>query len=53
MKTTQKILTLAFAASVLAFSTTSCSKSSIADEDALYENTQGIDKHKITVPKYG
>ena len=53
MKTTQRLLTLTFAFAVLGISATSCSKASIADEDALYENTQGIDKHKITVPKYG
>ena len=53
MKTSLRFLTLAFTITVFGSSLTSCSKASVADEDALYENTQGIDKHKITVPKYG
>ena len=53
MKTLQRLLTLTFAITIFSISATSCSKASVADEDALYENTQGIDKHKITVPKYG
>ena len=53
MKTTRRILTLALAIGILGLTAVSCSKSSIADEDALYDNQQGIDKYKIFVPTNG
>ena len=48
-----KLLSFAFAIAILSLSTVSCSKSSVADEDALYDNHQGVDRYKVEVPKNG
>ncbi len=48
-----KLLSFAFAIAILGLTAVSCSKASVADEDALYENQQGIDKYKIFVPTNG
>ncbi|ETN95562.1 hypothetical protein [Zhouia amylolytica] len=38
---------------VASFALTSCSPSSVADEDNLYDNTQGVEKSKIQMPSAG
>lgn len=53
MKTVKRTLTFVLATGILAFTAISCSKASVADEDALYENHQGIDRTKIKVPEHG
>ena len=53
MKTTRRILTLALAIGILGLTAVSCSKASVADEDALYDNHQGVDRYKVEVPKNG
>ncbi|MBL7473566.1 hypothetical protein [Robertkochia sediminum] len=53
MKTFKRTLTFVLATGILAFTAVSCSKASVADEDALYETHQGVDKNKIVVPTNG
>ncbi|WP_168731278.1 hypothetical protein [Robertkochia marina] len=53
MKTIYKFLSFTFALAILSLSVVSCSKSSIADEDALYDIKEGIDRTKIWVPTNG
>lgn len=42
-----------FALIALSILFVSCSPNSIADEDNLYDNQQGIDKKDIWVPRWG
>lgn len=42
-----------FALIALSILFVSCSPNSIADEDNLYDNQQGIDKRDIFVPRWG
>ncbi len=49
----KSLLSFLFAIAILSLTAISCSKSSVADEDALYENTQGVDRYKVVVPKNG
>lgn len=54
MYTIKKYLFAAAAVALLAVSFVSCSNDSVADTDALYNNTQGfIDKGDIVVPPHG
>ena len=53
MKTIQRLLSFVFAIGILSLSAVSCSKASVADEDALYQNHQGIEKSRIIVPTNG
>ncbi|WP_224490529.1 hypothetical protein [Robertkochia flava] len=53
MKTTGKILSFVFAIGILSISVVSCSKSSVADEDSLYEQHEGVDRYKVQVPENG
>ncbi len=53
MKTFKSTITFIFAIALIAVSTVSCSKASVEDEDALYENTQGVDRNKIWIPTNG
>ncbi|MBL7471191.1 hypothetical protein [Robertkochia sediminum] len=53
MNSLKRTFAFLFATAILALSATSCSKASVADEDALYETHQGVDKNKIVVPTNG
>ncbi len=53
MKTLKSTLTFLFAIGILSITLVSCSKSSVADEDALYDIKEGIDRTKIWVPTHG
>ncbi|WP_168731281.1 hypothetical protein [Robertkochia marina] len=53
MKTLKSTLTFLFAIAILSITVISCSKASVADEDALYDIKEGIDRTKIWVPTNG
>ncbi|MCX2680795.1 hypothetical protein OOZ15_12650 [Galbibacter sp. EGI 63066] len=49
----KKIISAVFAIALLAVSAVSCSPNSVADEDSLYDNHQGVEKAKIVMPSNG
>ncbi|MDG3582232.1 MULTISPECIES: hypothetical protein [Galbibacter] len=49
----KKIIFSVFAVLLLASTLVSCSNDSVADQDALYNNHQGVDKTKIEMPPNG
>ncbi|WP_224490535.1 hypothetical protein [Robertkochia flava] len=48
-----KLITFTFAIALLGLTSVSCSKSAVADEDALYEQHEGVDRYKVQVPENG
>lgn len=50
MKSVKVLLAALFLSAILFVS---CSPSSVADEDDLYKNEQGVDKNEIRIPTHG